>query len=58
MRDIRAQQDRHIIILDQHIAILNKIEQHLGLAPPQTDILGPLEPRAPAEETITADVQP
>ena len=64
MRDIRAQQDRHSIILDQHIAILNQIQQHQGLAPPQTDIPRPLESRAaaeetiPAEETITADVPP
>ena len=28
----------------------------MGLAPPQTDIPRPSEPRAPAEETITADV--
>ncbi|RVW78262.1 hypothetical protein CK203_055743 [Vitis vinifera] len=40
------------------------IQQHLGLAPPQTDIPGPLELRAlieetiPTEETITADVPP
>ncbi|RVW19098.1 hypothetical protein CK203_087679 [Vitis vinifera] len=40
------------------------IQQHLGLAPPQTDIPGPSEPRAPTketipiEETITADVPP
>ena len=64
MRDIRAQQDRHSIIFDQYTAILSQIQQHLGLAPPQTDILGPSEPRAPAEETIlaeetiTADVPP
>ncbi|XP_034706214.1 vegetative cell wall protein gp1-like [Vitis riparia] len=38
------------------------IQQHLGLAPPQTDIPGPSELRAPTEETIppvetiTADV--
>ena len=41
MRDIRAQQDRHSIILEQHTAILRQIQQHLGLAPPQTDIPGP-----------------
>ncbi|RVW27031.1 hypothetical protein CK203_112874 [Vitis vinifera] len=41
-----------------------QIQQHLGLAPPQTDIPGPSEPRAPTketipiEETITADVPP
>ena len=64
MRDIRAQQDRHSIILDQHIAILNQIQQHQGLAPPQTDIPRPLELRAlaeetiPAEETVTANVPP
>ena len=64
MRDIRAQQDRHSIILDQHTAILRQIQQHLGLAPPQTNIPGPSEPRAPTEETIpaektiTADVPP
>ncbi|RVW69083.1 hypothetical protein CK203_063718 [Vitis vinifera] len=40
------------------------IQQHLGLAPPQTDIPGPSELRAPAketipaEETITTDVPP
>ncbi|RVW18203.1 hypothetical protein CK203_106152 [Vitis vinifera] len=51
MTDIRAQQD-------QHTAILRQIQQHLGLPPPQTDILGPSEPRAPAEETIIADVLP
>ena len=55
MRDIRAQQDRHSIILDQHIAILNQIQQHQGLAPPQTDIPRPLESRAAAEETIPAE---
>ena len=64
MRDIQAQQDRHFIILDQHTAILSQIQQHLGLAPPQTDIPGPSELRAPAketipaEETITTDVPP
>ena len=64
MRDIRDQQDRHSIILDQHTAILRKIQQHLGLTPLQTDIPGPSEPRAlaeetiPTEETITADVPP
>ncbi|KAL6332500.1 hypothetical protein AAG906_008533 [Vitis piasezkii] len=46
MRDIRAQQD-------QHTAILRQIQQHLGLAPPQTDILDDS-----SEETITADVSP
>ena len=50
MADIRAQQD-------QHTAILCQIQQHLGLLPPpQTDIPGPLEPIAPGEETIKADV--
>ncbi|RVW13030.1 hypothetical protein CK203_103647 [Vitis vinifera] len=50
--------------LGMHTAILSQIQQHQGLAPPQTDIPGPLEPRAaveetiPAEETITADVPP
>ncbi|RVW63252.1 hypothetical protein CK203_058626 [Vitis vinifera] len=40
------------------------IQQHLGIAPPQTDIPGPSEPRAPAKETIpigetiTTDVPP
>ena len=64
MRDIRDQRDRHSIILDQHTAILRQIQQHLGLAPPQTDIPGPSEPRAPAkemippEETIIVDVTP
>ena len=64
MRDIRDQKDRHSIILEQHSAILRQIQQHLGLAPPQTDIPGPSEPRAPAEEmippteTIIADVPP
>ena len=64
MRDIRDQQDRHSIILEQHTAILRQIQQHLGLAPPQTDIPGPSEPRAPAkemippEETIIVDVPP
>ena len=64
MRDIQAQQDRHFIILDQHTAILSQIQQHLGLAPPQTNIPRPSEPRAlaeetiPTEETITADVPP
>ena len=64
MRDIRDQQDRHFIILDQHTAILRQIQQHLGLAPLQTDIPGPSEPRVPAEEmiplaeTIIADVPP
>ena len=33
MRDIRDQQDRHSIILDQHTAILRQIHQHLGLVP-------------------------
>ncbi|RVW20764.1 hypothetical protein CK203_113240 [Vitis vinifera] len=47
MRDIRAQQDHHSIILDQHTAILSQIQQHLGLAPPQTDIPRPLKSRAP-----------
>ena len=62
MRDIRAQQDRHSIIFDQYTAILSQIQQHLGLPPPQTDIPGPSESRAPTEvttlteETITADV--
>ena len=57
MVDIRAQQD-------QHTAILSQIQQHLGLAPPQTNIPRPSEPRAlaeetiPTEETITADVPP
>ena len=51
MRDIRAQQD-------QHTTILRQIQQHLGLAPPQTDIPRPSEPIAPAEETITVDVSP
>ncbi|KAL6331843.1 hypothetical protein AAG906_020187 [Vitis piasezkii] len=55
MRDIRAQQDRYSIILDQHTAILRQIQQHLGLAPPQTNIPGPSEPRAPTEETIPAE---
>ena len=41
MRDIRDQQDRHSIILDQHTAILRQIQQHQGLTPPQTDIPGP-----------------
>ena len=58
MRDIRAWQDQHSIILDQHTTILSQIQQHLGLSPPQTDIPGPSEPRAPAEETITVDVPP
>ena len=64
MRDIRDQQDRHSIILEQHTAILRQIQQHLGLAPPQTDIPGPSELRAPVEETIppeetiTVDVPP
>ena len=64
MRDIRDQRDRHSIILDQHTAILRQIQQHLGLAPLQTDIPGPSEPRVPAEETIppmetiTTDVPP
>ncbi|WKA03531.1 hypothetical protein VitviT2T_021634 [Vitis vinifera] len=34
------------------------IQQHLGLLPPQTNILGPSEPIAPAEETIMAGVPP
>ncbi|RVW91130.1 hypothetical protein CK203_039889 [Vitis vinifera] len=34
------------------------IQQHLGLPPPQTDIPGPSEPIAPAEETIRANVRP
>ena len=64
MRDIRAWQDQHSIILEQHTAILRQIQQHLGLAPPQTDIPGPSELRAPVEETIppeetiTVDVPP
>ena len=49
MADIRAQQDHHA-------AILRQIQQHLGLLPPpQTDILGPLEHIAPAEEAIPAE---
>ena len=51
MVDIRAQQDQHTVILRQ-------IQQHLGLPSPQTNILGPSEPRVPAEETITTDVPP
>ena len=64
MRDIRAQQDQHSIILDKHTTILCQIQQHLSLPPPQTDIPGPSEPRdlvedtILAEETITADVPP
>ncbi|RVW20395.1 hypothetical protein CK203_110619 [Vitis vinifera] len=64
MRDIRAWQDQHSIILDQHTTILSQIQQHLGLPPPQTDIPGTLELRAPAEEmipaeeTVTTDVPP
>ena len=64
MRDIRDQQDRHLIILDQHTAILRQIQQHLGLTPPQTYIPGPSEPRTPieemipTEETITTNVPP
>ncbi|KAL6336068.1 hypothetical protein AAG906_010339 [Vitis piasezkii] len=45
MRDIQAQQDQHTTSLDQHIAILSQIQHHL-------------EPKAPAEETITTDVPP
>ena len=30
----------------------------MGLAPPQTDIPRPSEPRAPIEETVIADVPP
>ena len=42
--------------LNQHIAILHKIQQHLGiLPPPQANIPGPLEPVAPAEHAITAE---
>ena len=52
MRDIRDQQDRHFIILDQHTAILHQIQQHMGLAPLQTNIPGPLEPRVPVKEMI------
>ncbi|KAJ9691548.1 hypothetical protein PVL29_013660 [Vitis rotundifolia] len=58
MRDICAHQDQHTIILDQHTAILRQIRQHLGLPPLQTDIPGPSEPIAPAEEIIRADVPP
>ena len=64
MRDIRAQQDQHSIILDQHTIILSQIQQHLGLTPPQNYIPGPSEPRDPteemilAEETITTNVPP
>ena len=50
MIDIRAQQDQDTVILHQ-------IQQHLGLLPPpQTDIPGPSEPIALAEETIRVDV--
>ncbi|KAJ9697273.1 hypothetical protein PVL29_009182 [Vitis rotundifolia] len=45
MRDIRAQQDPHTVIVRQ-------IQQHLGLSPLHTDILGPSEPLVSAEETI------
>ncbi|RVW94412.1 hypothetical protein CK203_035648 [Vitis vinifera] len=49
MADICAQQD-------QHTAIIRQIQQHLGLLPlPQSDIPGPLEPIAPAEEAIPAE---
>ena len=42
--------------LNQHTAILHKIQQHLGiLPPPQADILGLSEPVAPAEHAITAE---
>ncbi|RVX11548.1 hypothetical protein CK203_015784 [Vitis vinifera] len=42
--------------MDQHIAILRQIQQHLGLLPPpQTDTPGPLEPIAPVEETTPAE---
>ena len=64
MRDIRDQQDRHSIIVEQHTAILRQIQQHLGLALLQTDIPGPSAPRVPTEETIpptetiTANVPP
>nr|CAN69596.1 hypothetical protein VITISV_026164 [Vitis vinifera] len=42
--------------MDQHTAILCKIQQHLGLLPPpQTDIPGPSEPIAPAKETTPVE---
>ncbi|KAL6342255.1 hypothetical protein AAG906_006878 [Vitis piasezkii] len=42
--------------MDQHTAIIRHIQQHLGLfPPPQTDIPGPSEPKALAEESILAE---
>ncbi|RVW58358.1 Pro-Pol polyprotein [Vitis vinifera] len=45
--------DRHTCSTGQDTVILRQIQQHLGLLPPpQTDIPGPSEPIALAEETI------
>nr|CAN82752.1 hypothetical protein VITISV_009611 [Vitis vinifera] len=56
--------ERNLAESTPEAALPRPIQQHLGLAPPQTDIPGPSELRAPAketipaEETITTDVPP
>ncbi|KAL6333705.1 hypothetical protein AAG906_028891 [Vitis piasezkii] len=49
---------RAMVLLFRTLTATHNIQQHLGLSPPQTNIPGPSEPRAPAKETIRADVPP